>query len=315
MRKTALLALLCLLIAGIAVAQTPTTTPSQDSSAQAQQQQTAPSENPQSTMPPDTAAPPAVQHAPQDTTPPSTPPERNAAPSNSLPQSDVDPNNPAPQENQPALGSRQEATAPSGQTLAAGTEIKAALDTELSSKTTQTGENFNATVISPVRDGNGQVIIPTGSKIVGQVTEVEQGKVLGTVRGAKAKLNMRFNQVQLPSGQSFPIAATLVSVNSTGNKNSKASANEEGEVTSSSTGRNTAKDVGIGAGAGTIAGLIFGSALKGLAIGAIAGGGYVLATNGKDVELPAQTGLLLRLDQNVSVPPGAGNNGGNGPEH
>jgi hypothetical protein len=82
----------------------------------------------------------------------------------------------------------------------------------------------------------------------------------------------------------------------------KTSAGSEGEVQSGNTGKRTAKDVGIGAGVGTVAGLIFGSALKGLAIGALAGGGYVLATNGKDVELPAQTGMVLRLDHNLSVP-------------
>jgi hypothetical protein len=40
---------------------------------------------------------------------------------------------------------------------------------------------------------------------------------------------------------------------------------------------------------------------KGLAIGALAGGGYILATNGKDVNLPAQTGMVIRLDQSISA--------------
>jgi hypothetical protein len=41
--------------------------------------------------------------------------------------------------------------------------------------------------------------------------------------------------------------------------------------------------------------------MKGLLIGAAAGGGYVLATEGKEVNLPAETGLKLRLDQNLAV--------------
>ena len=36
-------------------------------------------------------------------------------------------------------------------------------------------------------------------------------------------------------------------------------------------------------------------------IGAIAGGGYILATRGKDVELPENTGIKIRLDQAVTV--------------
>jgi hypothetical protein len=60
--------------------------------------------------------------------------------------------------------------------------------------------------------------------------------------------------------------------------------------------------VGIGSGVGTIAVLIFGGPLKGLAIGALAGGGYVLGAKGKDVELPSHTGLVLRVDRDLPVP-------------
>ena len=45
-----------------------------------------------------------------------------------------------------------------------------------------------------------------------------------------------------------------------------------------------------------------GAAAVGAIIGAIAGGGYVLATQGKDVELPAEAGMKLRLDRPLSIP-------------
>jgi len=61
-----------------------------------------------------------------------------------------------------------------------------------------------------------------------------------------------------------------------------------------------AKDIGAGTGAGDAPGLVFGGPVKGLAIGALAGGGYVLSTKGKAVNLPAQTGMVIRLDQPVS---------------
>jgi hypothetical protein len=115
-------------------------------------------------------------------------------------------------------------------------------------------------------------------------------------------LNVRFVDITFPEHVSAPLLATLVSVHPKGGNGKTGS---EGEITSGTSGKDTVKDVGIGAGVGTVAGLIFGSALKGLAIGAIAGGGYVLATNGKDVELPAQTELTVRLDQNLIVPASA----------
>ena len=182
--------------------------------------------------------------------------------------------------------------------IPAGTEIRATLDTPLSTKTSKPGDRFTATVSQRVQGGNG-VVIPPGSRIEGEVAEAEQGKTLPSVRG-RGKLNLRFRDIVLPNGQTVPLIATLVSVNNTSGKNTQ-KADNEGQVQSGTKGKDVAKDVGIGAGIGTVAGLIFGAPLKGLAIGALAGGGYVLATNGKDVNLPAETGMVIRLDQPLSI--------------
>lgn len=179
-----------------------------------------------------------------------------------------------------------------------GTEIAAVLDQPLSTKDSKIGDTFTATVQQNITGPDGSVVIPAGSKIQGQVVEAESGKVLPSVRG-KGRLNMRFNSITLPDGRSAPVSATLESVHGT---TKGASAGQEGEVSGGTSGKEAAKKVGIGAGIGTVAGLIFGHAIKGLLIGAAAGGGYVLATEGKDVNLPAQTGLKLRVDQNISVP-------------
>jgi hypothetical protein len=150
----------------------------------------------------------------------------------------------------------------------------------------------------PVRGNNGLVVIPVGARVEGEVAEAEEGKALAALRG-KGMLSLRFRDVVLPNGQTLPFTATLISVHDTSGKNTK-KADEEGQVQSGTRGKDAVKDVGIGAGIGTVAGLIFGGPIKGLAIGALAGGGYVLATKGKDVNLPAQTGMVIRLDQPVS---------------
>ena len=196
----------------------------------------------------------------------------------------------------PQLAHREHA-AGHGNELPSGTEIYLSLDSALSTKTSQPGDHFSASVSQPVRDLNDQIVIPTGSHVNGQVTESEEGKNLPSVRG-RGKLNMRFESITLPNGASIPISATLLSVNQSGGNGS---VNPEGEVQSETKASTAAKGVGVGAGIGTIAGLILGGPWKGLAIGAIAGGGYILATKGKDVELPQNTGLKIRLDQPVSV--------------
>ncbi len=222
---------------------------------------------------------------------------QNAAPS--IP---VTPEQPATSSS-PALQQRpQEIIYKGGQLIPAGTELKANLDTALSSKTSRPGDNFTATVTEPVNGQSGTVAIPAGAKIRGQVSNIEQGKVLSSVRG-KARMDLRFTDVVLPNGTTLPITATLLGVG----QKTGAKAGEEGQVTDTTQGREVAKDVGIGAGLGTVAGLLFGSALKGLAIGALAGGGYILATQGRDVQLPPDSQFNIRLDHQLSVPP-AGTN-------
>ncbi|HEV7673791.1 MAG TPA: hypothetical protein VGQ12_04605 [Candidatus Angelobacter sp.] len=169
--------------------------------------------------------------------------------------------------------------------VGAGTEIHAALDTPLSSKTSKPGDRFTATVSEPVRANNGAVVIPSGARVEGEVAESEDGRTLAALKD-KPKLSLRFRDVVLPSGQTLPLTATLVSVHDTTGKNSKKA--------------DAGTQISIGAGASSAPGRSFGGHIKGLAIGALSGGGYVVATNGKDVNLPAQAGMLIRVDQPLS---------------
>jgi hypothetical protein len=202
---------------------------------------------------------------------------------------------------EPQLGHREDIRVyPGGAIIPAGTEIQAKLEQALSSKTSRQGDQFTVLTLQPVDGTNGRVAIPAGTRIRGEVSGVEQGKVLASVRG-KARLNLKFDDIAMPNGSYVPLEATLVSVGS----KAGSSAGEEGQVQDKTQGKEVAKDVGIGAGLGTVAGLIFGSALKGLAIGAIAGGGYVLATQGRDVSIPQDANIVLRTDRAISLPPSA----------
>ena len=134
---------------------------------------------------------------------------------------------------------------------------------------------------------------PAGRAIEGEVAEAEEGKTVAALRG-KGTLSLRFRNVVLPNGQTLPLTATLVSVHDTRGKNTEKSGPRRPDAI-----QQQARTL-PGAGIGTGTGLVFGGPLKGLAIGALAGGGYVLSTKGKDVNLPAQTGMVIRLDQPIS---------------
>lgn len=180
----------------------------------------------------------------------------------------------------------------------AGTEVRATLDTPLSTKTSKAGDRFTATITDPVRGTNGATVIPAGTRVEGEVAEMEEAKALPALRD-KPNLSLRFRDLVLPTGQTLPLTATLVSVNTTNGKSTK-KADEEGQIQSGTRNKDVASDVNVGAGIGTMARPVFGAPLKGLAVGAMSGGGYVLATKGKNVNLSAQTGMVIRLDEPVS---------------
>ncbi len=168
--------------------------------------------------------------------------------------------------------------------VGAGTEMHAALDTPLSSKTAKPGDRFTATLSDPVRANNGAVVIPAGARVEGEVAESDDEKTLAALKD-KPKLSLRFRDVVLPTGQTVPLTATLVSVHDTSSKSPRKSVAEGGKDPSA-IGAASARSLG--------------GPIKGLAIGTLSGGGYVVATNGKDVHLPAQAVMLIRVDQPLS---------------
>ena len=196
----------------------------------------------------------------------------------------------APASNQPA-NSASGAGADQGiaSKVPANTELHATLDTPLSTKTSKPGDRFTATVSQPVSGSSG-IVIPVGSRLEGEVSETDPAKSATALHG-KETLNLRFRDIVLPNGQTVPLLSSLVSVNSTNGKTTQKADNERG-----SQGKTVTTDTGSAATS------IFGEPLKGLAIGSLAGGGYVLATNGRQqVNLPAQTGIVIRLDQPINV--------------
>ena len=178
--------------------------------------------------------------------------------------------------------------------IPAGTEIHAILDTPLSNRTSRPGDRFTATISDSVRGSGGIVVIPAGARVEGEVAEPDEGKATAALR-EKGALSLHFLNLVLPSGDSLPLAATLISVHGTG-KNAR-SATGEGRTQSSARSSDDARNMSIGSAGGTA----FGGPIKGLAIGPLAGGGYVLSTKAKDVSLPAQTGMVIRLDQAMSA--------------
>jgi hypothetical protein len=62
------------------------------------------------------------------------------------------------------------------------------------------------------------------------------------------------------------------------------------------------EDVAIGTAGGSVVGVVFSHVLRGTVIGLVGGSAYIVARKGKEIELPAQTGMLVRMDSTVELP-------------
>ena len=181
-----------------------------------------------------------------------------------------------------AGAARPEAQKPAPEPLVvpAGTVITVRLGEALSSKSSQAGQEFSATVAQPVTV-NGKTVIHEGANARGTVVDA---KSMGHFKGG-ALLEVRLNSVDV-EGKEHQIQTAAVARSVKGK------------------GKRSGIMIGGGAGAGALIGALAGGG-KGAAIGALAGGGAGTAgaafTGNKEIVLPAESALSFRLTQPLQV--------------
>ncbi len=197
----------------------------------------------------------------------------------------VTPASPGSPSNAASLASRPNASATQGTTpttavLPAGTTLNVRLDSPVSTKSAQPGQEFNAT-LSRAITRNGQVVVPSGTPVSGRIVQAAQA---GRFKGG-ASLSLRLSSMTV-RGTPYRIATSSI------------------EQSAKGRGKRTAIMSGGGAALGGIVGGLAGGG-KGAAIGLITGGGAGAAgsalTGNRDIELPAETPLAFRLTQAITI--------------
>ncbi len=186
--------------------------------------------------------------------------------------------------------------------LIPGTQVRLTLLNGLSSQVAHEGDPFTAVVAEPVFSGSTQ-ILPAGALVHGRVTGITRPKLFSMFRGG-ASMNLIFDSIEVES-RLFPARMSIVSISSadTDGKQRKDLKTVEGEMVQENQDvKSDIVDVGVGTAAGSTAGLVFSRLLRGTMIGLVGSGAYIAAKKGKDVELPARTGMLVRMDSTVSLP-------------
>jgi hypothetical protein len=192
-----------------------------------------------------------------------------------------------------------------------GTEIHLTLLTPINSSAVKEGDPITAVTSEPLML-DGQTLLPVGTRLHGTIGTVQKAKFFSLFKG-QAYVNVAFKTLEVDS-RLIPVQTSLLAVGkprvnsgtSTARKDVKIS---EGEVVQE---KHDYKDdviaVAIGGGGGSTIGMIAGNLGRGMGIGFAVGAAYVVAHKGKEVNMPEQTALLVRLDSTVIVPFVAANN-------
>jgi BON domain len=162
----------------------------------------------------------------------------------------------------------------------AGTPITVRTSQALSSKDSQTGQTFLATLAQPV-SVNGKAAFPAGATVSGTVVTA---KTKGKIKG-EGQLDLALTSISVGS-HTYPIQTGVLS------------STEKGK------GKRTAATTGGGAAGGALIGGLAGGG-KGAGIGALAGAGVGFIggalTGNKQIEVPAESALTFTLSQSVTL--------------
>jgi hypothetical protein len=164
-----------------------------------------------------------------------------------------------------------------GRVIPINTELDVRLQTPLNSGTAQVEQRVEATtMVNLYREDD--LIVPAGSLLVGYVASVEPA----TRTDRKGKLSLQFTRLTV-NQRSYDVRVSVTqAIESEGVK---------GEIAK----------IGAGSAVGAIIGGILGGAKGAIAGILVGGGGVLVATEGKDVDLPSGTVLRVRFDSEVPL--------------
>jgi hypothetical protein len=185
-----------------------------------------------------------------------------------------------------------------------GTQVQLTLLSGISSAVAKDGDPFVAIVAEPVYLGS-QLILPAGTRVNGIIGTVEKARHFSIFRG-QAYMNLTFRSIEVDS-RLIPVQMSIITVEhprgQAEGKRRKDVKVDEGQVVQEKHDiKGDIVGATIGTGGGTLIGAVFSHVARGFGFGLAGSAVYIVARKGKDLDLPAQTGMLIRMDNTITVP-------------
>lgn len=186
-----------------------------------------------------------------------------------------------------------------------GTQIQLKLLTDISTSSSRNGDGFMAVTTQPVMIGD-QLLLPAGTRIRGIVTSISHPQHFALFRG-EAYLNLSFRSVEIDS-RLIPVQMSIIALQKPSGDDEVGDRRKDIDVTEGQLLQEKHDIKGaiiagtIGTGGATLIGKIASHAAAGFGIGLAGSAVYVAQRKGKDVYLPAETGMLVRMDNTITVP-------------
>ena len=192
-----------------------------------------------------------------------------------------------------------------------GTQFHLKLLGDISSSSSRNGDSFIAVTTEPIMLGD-HLLLPAGTRIRGVVTSINRARRFAIFRG-EAYMNLSFRSVEVDS-RLIPVQLSILELrkpSEDGDGRLRKDV-EIGEGQMLQEKHDIKGDIvagTIGTGGATLIGKLASHAATGFGIGLAGSAVYVMARKGREVTLPAETGMLVRMDNTVTLPGVAGSTG------
>jgi hypothetical protein len=185
-----------------------------------------------------------------------------------------------------------------------GTQLHLTLLSSISTSASRDGDPFVAIVSDPVMLGD-QLLIPAGTRINGTIGTVARARHFSMIRG-EAYMDITFRSLEVDS-RLIPIQMSIISIEKPGDPGEQRPrkdmrVEEGGVVQEKHDYRGDVLAATIGTGGASAIGAIAGHVARGFGIGLAGSAVYVMSRKGKEVVIPARSGILVRMDNTINMP-------------